>query len=249
MRTFGLIGFPLQHSFSPKYFSEKFRQENIQCEYKLFPIEHIAELPALIKDHPTLRGLNVTIPYKEKVIDHLDDIKGEAKYIRAVNTIVINRKNNFVTLTGYNTDVEGFEKSLQKRLHGYMKRALILGTGATSKTISWVLEKYNIETTFVTRYKSNKQNYITYDELTGERFRNNQIVINTTPVGMYPEIDNYPAIPYSEITHKHLLFDVIYNPSLTKFLEFGSKAGAEIINGYEMLKYQAEASWRIWNNS
>lgn len=249
MRTFGLIGFPLKHSFSPEYFSDKFKRENIHAEYKLLPLEHISKLPSLITAYPTLEGLNVTIPYKEKVIDYLDDIRGDAKYIRAVNTLVLKRKNNNVTLIGYNTDIEGFEKSLLKRLSGYMKRALILGTGATSKTVSWVLEKYNIESTFVTRHKPNKKNYITYDEVTGEIIRNNQVIINTTPQGMYPEIDNYPAIPYSEITHKHLLFDVIYNPSLTKFLEFGKKAGADIVNGYEMLKYQAEASWRLWNNS
>jgi len=249
MRTFGLIGFPLKHSFSPEYFSKKFKQENIHAEYKLFPIEHISELPSLVDKHPTLVGLNVTIPYKEKVIDYLDDIGGEAKYIKAVNTIVINRDNDNVKLIGYNTDVEGFEKSLQKRLRDYMAKALIIGSGATSKTAYRVLEKYNIEVTFVTRHKADKKNYITYDEVTGETIRNNQIIINTTPVGMYPEIDNYPPIPYSKITHRHLLFDVIYNPSLTKFLEFGSKAGAEIINGYEMLKYQAEASWLLWNNS
>jgi len=249
MRTFGLIGFPLKHSFSPEYFSDKFKQENIHAEYKLFPIEHISELPSLIKTYPTLEGLNVTIPYKERVIDYLDDIKGDAKYIGAVNTIVLKQKNNNASLIGYNTDIEGFEKSLQKRLTTYMKRALVLGSGGTSKTASWVLEKYNIETTFVTRHKSNKKNYISYNEVTGKIIRNNQIIINTTPLGMYPDIDNYPSIPYSEITNRHFLFDVIYNPTLTKFLEFGRKAGAEIVNGYEMLKYQAEASWRLWNNS
>ena len=249
MRTFGLIGFPLKQSFSPKYFSDKFKQENIRAEYELFPIKHISELPSLIKTYPNLEGLNVTIPYKEEIIEYLDDIKGDAKYIKAVNTIVIKRKKGIVTLIGYNTDIEGFKASIEKRLNSSMKRALILGTGATSKTVSWVLEKYNIETTFATRHRSNKKSYITYNELTEEIIRNNQIIINTTPQGMYPEIENYPSIPYSEITREHLLFDVIYNPSLTKFLEFGKKAGAEIVNGYEMFKYQAEASWQLWNNS
>ena len=145
MRTFGLIGFPLKHSFSPEYFSDKFKRDNIPAEYKLFPIKNISELPPLIKEQPNLEGLNVTIPYKEKVIDYLDDIRGEAKYIKTVNTIVIKRKNGFVKLIGFNTDLEGFEKSLQKRLRDHMKSALILGSGATSKTASWVLEKYNIE--------------------------------------------------------------------------------------------------------
>ncbi len=249
MRTFGLIGFPLKHSFSPEYFSEKFKRENIHAEYKLFPIQNICELPSLITKLPTLEGLNVTIPYKEEVIDYLDDIREDAKYIRAVNTIIIKRNNNIVSLTGYNTDTEGFEKSLQKRLNRSMNSALILGSGGTSKTASWVLKKYNIETTFVTRHRLNKNNCITYDEVTGAIIRNHQIIVNTTPLGMYPEIDNYPSIPYSEITSKHLLFDVIYNPSLTKFLKFGEEAGAEIVNGFEMLKYQAEASWRLWNNS
>jgi shikimate dehydrogenase len=247
MRTYGLIGYPLEHSFSPAYFTKKFKRENIQAEYKLFPITNISELPKLIENHPSLKGLNVTIPYKEQVIDFLDDIRGDAKDINAVNTIVLKPGHYQIKLIGYNTDIIGFQKSLSKRLTRDKKNALILGTGATSKTIAKSLEKLNIEYIFVTRQIKEDKKYITYSQLTSKIIKKHDLIINTTPLGMYPDIGNYPQIPYTAITPKHLVFDVIYNPPLTRFLELCEENGAEIINGQEMLEYQAEESWRLWN--
>jgi shikimate dehydrogenase len=247
MRTYGLIGYPLKHSFSPEFFTRKFKRENIQAEYKLFPTKDISQLPWLVELNPSLEGLNVTIPYKEKVIDFLDDIRGDAKMINAVNTIVIKRQKDSRSLIGYNTDTLGFQKSLKKHISGNIKSALILGSGGTSKTVAWVLQKLNISYTFITRHCSNNENYISYDDLSHEVVYQNKLIINTTPLGMYPDIHNYPPIYYDAITTDHIVFDVIYNPPLTKFLEFSSEQGAEIVNGQEMLEYQAEESWRLWN--
>jgi shikimate dehydrogenase len=248
MRTYGLIGYPLTHSFSPEYFRKKFNSENIQAEYKLFPIKDISQLPWLVELNPSLEGLNVTIPHKEKVIDFLDDIRGDAKIINTVNTIVIQRQMNSRRLIGYNTDIIGFRKSLKNHTSGNIKNALILGSGATSKTVAWVLQKLNISYTFITRQGPNKENFISYDDLSHEVIKQHKLIINTTPLGMYPDIENYPPIHYDAITADHIVFDVIYNPPLTKFLEYCHQAGAEIINGQEMLEYQAEESWRLWNS-
>lgn len=247
MRTYGLIGYPLKHSFSPEYFTKKFQKENIQAVYKLFPIASISELPRIIENHPSIAGLNVTIPYKEQVIDFLDDIRGDAEKINAVNTIVIQHRNNSVKLIGYNTDTIGFQKSLQTHLSEQIKTALILGTGATSKTVAWVLNRLNIEYTFVTRQRKGKQNFIAYDDLSPGIIRQNKLIINTTPVGMYPDVDDSPSLNYDAINEEHVAFDVIYNPPLTRFLSLCKRAGAKTINGQKMLEYQAEESWRLWN--
>jgi shikimate dehydrogenase len=249
MRTYGLIGYPLKHSFSPEYFTKKFQQENIQAVYKLFPIAGISELPGIIENHPSLAGLNVTIPYKEQVIDFLDDIRGDAEKINAVNTIVIQHRNNSVKLIGYNTDTIGFQQSLQTHLSEQIKTALILGSGATSKTVAWVLKRLNIGYTFVTRQKKGKQNFITYEDLSPEIIRQNKLIINTTPVGMYPDVDDFPSLNYDAINEEHVAFDVIYNPPLTRFLSLCQQAGAKTINGHKMLEYQAEESWKLWNTN
>ncbi len=247
MRTYGLIGYPLKHSFSPGYFAEKFKRENIQAAYKLFPIASISELPRLIESHPSLKGLNVTIPYKEQVIDFLDELKGDAAIIRAVNTIIIQRPNYSARLIGYNTDTIGFQKSLEKYISENTTNALILGTGATSKTVALVLQRLNIHYTFITRGNTSQEKSICYNDVTREVIKQNKLIINTTPLGMHPAINNFPPLYYDAITAGHIVFDVIYNPPLTKFLEYSRQAGAKIINGSEMLENQAEESWKIWN--
>jgi len=250
MEIYGLIGYPLQHSFSPDFFSEKFAREHIDADYKSFPIQDLSELPALIKKTPKLKGLNVTIPYKEKVIPLLDEIYGEAKYVDAVNTIVIERLKNEIKLYGYNTDVFGFEQSLLPRITKDMTKALILGTGGTAKTVSRVLEKQDIDHTFVTRRPIKEirgRSYITYEELNAQKVSAHKLIVNTTPLGMYPKVDTYPAIPYEGIGREHLLFDVIYNPGVTKFMQMGKTHGASVLNGMQMLQHQAEVSWEIWN--
>ena len=250
MEIYGLIGYPLQHSFSPEFFSEKFARERIDAEYKSFPLPNLSELSALIKQTPELKGLNVTIPYKERVIPLLDEIYGEAKYIHAVNTIAIERLDTEVKLYGYNTDVIGIEQSLLPKLTRNMSTALILGTGGTAKTVSRVLNKQGVDHIFVTRNPDKEfrsHSVITYEELGREMVDARKLIVNTTPLGMYPKIDAYPPIPYEGITDEHLLFDVIYNPSVTRFMQLGKAHGASGLNGIEMLHYQAEASWKIWN--
>lgn len=247
MRTFGLIGYPLEHSFSPAYFKEKFAQEGIGARYKLFPLKHISELPDLVHQYPCLEGLNVTIPYKKKVISYLSEIGGVAREIQSVNTLLIQRRPE-LHLTGHNTDVTGFKKSLENHLKAPVDHALILGTGGTAQTVSYVLKQKGIPFLFVSRScKENQTSCISYEELFSLRMEDYPLIINTTPLGMYPETDTFPDIPYLSLTPKHLLFDVIYNPGETRFLQYGREAGASTVNGTEMLQYQAEESWRLWN--
>ena len=247
MRLYGLIGYPLSHSFSPGYFKEKFEKEKIDAVYKSFPLEDISEFPSLIQQNPTLFGLNVTIPYKEKVIPYLHDIQGDARSIQAVNTITFDRTHPSPKLTGYNTDAYGFGQSIRQHLGKHHTRALILGTGGSSKTVSFVLNKLSIEHIFVTRREEKDDRKINYTNLTSDIIREYQVIINTTPAGMYPDTSKKPKIPYEAITPSHLLFDLIYNPPTTSFLQEGKKRGADVENGLNMLKLQAEASWDIWN--
>ncbi|MFW5944606.1 MAG: shikimate dehydrogenase family protein [Bacteroidota bacterium] len=247
MKTYGLIGYPLSHSFSPGYFKEKFEREQIDAVYKSFPLEDIAEFPTLIEQNPDLCGLNVTIPYKEKIIPHLHDIKGDAAEIRAVNTIFFDRSDLSLKLIGYNTDAYGFEHSLHPHLKNYHNKALILGTGGSSKTVAFVLNRFSIPHVFVTRREKEDDRIISYKDLTVNMIKEYRLIINTTPVGMYPDTSKKPEIPYKGISSSHLMFDLIYNPSLTSFLEEGKRRGADTENGLNMLKLQAEASWALWN--
>lgn len=241
MKLYGLIGYPLGHSFSKKYFTEKFQTDNLDCGFENFPIEHIGLLPEVLSNNPNLLGLCVTIPYKEKVIPYLHELSDEVKHIGACNSIQI--KNG--KLTGYNTDTAGFEKSLQTKLQPHHTRALILGTGGASKAVAYVLEKKNIAFRKVSRTGINGA--MTYDSLSAADITDHPLIINTSPVGTYPNEDTFPDIPYDALTPHHLLFDLVYNPPKTIFLQKGEEKGAAILNGYEMLVEQAEASWRIWN--
>ena len=242
MKKYGLIGFPLSHSFSKKYFTEKFRSESIEnVVYELFPLENIGMLQDLLNSEPLLHGLNVTIPYKQEVMKYLDILSPVVEEINACNCIKIVEGK----LIGYNTDVIGFEKSLKKKLKIHHKNAIILGTGGAAKAVEFVLRKNGISYIQVSRNKS--ETAVSYEELTPEIISTHNLIINTTPLGMYPEIDAAPNIPYSCISKSHYLFDLVYNPSETLFLKQGRVLGADTENGADMLVDQAEASWEIWN--
>lgn len=248
MRKYGLIGYPLSHSFSKKFFTEKFAAENIDAEYLNFEISDIGQLPEIIENNPSLTGLNVTIPYKEKVIPFLDKLDAHSEIIGAVNTIRIERESGKTKLTGFNTDIYGFEESLKPLLIPIQNRALILGTGGASKAICFVLKKLGIDYLTITRNVSG-ENQITYPEVTKELIESHHLIINTTPLGTYPDTDNFPPLPYGFITPVHLLYDLVYNPAVTKFMKFGIEMGATVKNGYQMLELQALKSYEIWNKS
>jgi shikimate dehydrogenase len=259
MKQYGLIGYPLSHSFSKKYFGEKFEKEKIsESKYDLFPIENIHELPALIKGHPNLCGLNVTIPHKLPVLKYLDWIEPDAKAAGAVNCIRISAespveaafsgelgiKGHNFRLEGFNTDIYGFQKSLKPLLKEQHSQALVLGDGGAAKAVKCVLENLGINFRVVTRrpYPDN----LLFKDLKEHHILQHKLIINTTPLGMSPNIDEFPPIPYEYITDQHLLYDLIYNPEETVFLKKGKEQGAAIKNGYEMLVLQAEKSWEIW---
>jgi shikimate dehydrogenase len=249
MNCFGLIGYPLSHSFSKKYFTEKFEREGIaDCTYENYPIENINLLPGLIKDKTDLAGLNVTIPFKEQVIPYLDMLDNDIRSIGAVNTIKIYRKGEKIKLKGFNTDVSGFETSLTPFIKDHNRYAIILGTGGASKAAAFALTRLGFEITFVSRNpKSSHQ--ISYDQLTRQIISKAKVIINTSPVGMYPQINSCPDIPYRFLTSDHVLFDLIYNPLETQFLANGKKMGAVVLNGLQMLHLQAEKAWEIWNST
>ncbi len=245
MRNFGLIGYPLTHSFSKRYFSEKFKKENItECQYENYQLEHIEEFSSLIASVNHLEGLNVTVPYKEKVIPFLDGLSEAAKDIRAVNCIRIVGGEKI----GYNTDVIGFKNSLLPLLRGeVLKPALILGTGGASKAIAYVLKSLKMTYHFVSRHPI--EGGYTYQDLTEEIMKDHKLIVNTTPLGTYPKVEGAPDLPYQFISSQHILHDLVYNPEETRFLSLGKERGAVIKNGYEMLVGQAEASWDIWNRT
>jgi shikimate dehydrogenase len=247
MKVFGLIGYPLGHSFSAGYFTKKFEAEAIKnCVYKNFPLDTIDKFPALFNEIPELAGLNVTIPYKEKVIPFLNEIDAEAKEIGAVNTVKITKSEKGIKLKGYNTDVYGFENSLKPLLNNNHKKALILGTGGASKAIKYILKKLKIE--FISAsIEDLKENEIKYSEITEEIVKERTLIINATPLGTFPNIDVCPEIPYEIISSDHILFDLVYNPETTLFLKKGQEKGAKTKNGLEMLHLQAERAWKIWN--
>ncbi|MBN1143248.1 MAG: shikimate dehydrogenase [Bacteroidales bacterium] len=248
MRCFGLIGFPLSHSFSAKYFAEKFERESLRdCTYSNFPLEQIGLLNQLIEQQVNLIGLNVTIPYKEQIIPYLHSVEEEAAQIGAVNTIKIIRNGGSVHLKGYNTDAYGFQKSLEPFIKKHFSKALILGTGGASKAVAYVLNRMGIEVTYVSRIPRNP-GHLSYEELTPAIIAACQVIVNTSPAGMYPNTDVCPAIPYECLTPGHVLYDLIYNPAETKFLALGRLQGAATINGLQMLHLQADKAWEIWNS-
>ncbi|NEW80950.1 MAG: shikimate dehydrogenase [Mariniphaga sp.] len=245
-RKFGLIGFPLSHSFSRKFFTEKFLVEGIDAEYLNFEIENISQLSHVIASHPDLEGLNVTIPYKEQVVKLLNDMDESSTQIHAVNTIRIQRSGHHVSLHGYNTDIIGFQESIQPLIQKHHHKALVLGTGGASKAVVRALGNLKIDTIIVSRNPEEKGE-LSYNDLDEDVMDNYKIIVNTTPIGTYPNTEGCPAIPFELITPKHLLFDLVYNPEVTEFLKQGKKHGAIIKNGLEMLHLQALASWEIWN--
>jgi shikimate dehydrogenase len=246
MKTFGLIGYPLGHSFSQKYFTEKFKTENIKARYLNFPIPDISQLSEMIKKQPYLVGLNVTIPYKQQVIEFLDDLDPVAREAGAVNVIKIEWNNKKPHLTGYNSDIIGFSRSIEPLIKPVHKKALILGTGGASKAVAYVLSQLGILYRFVSRDPQHPS-YISYNALSSENIKDYKVIINTTPVGMSPNIDACPDLPYQGITPDHLAFDLIYNPENTLFMKRCAEVGATVKNGLEMLHLQAEAAWEIWN--
>lgn len=246
MKKYGLIGFPLTHSFSKQYFTEKFESESIDSTYDNFEIDNISKFPEIIKNNPELIGLNVTIPYKEQVIPFLDDLNESAKEIGAVNTVKIIRNGSGVYLKGFNTDTFGFETSLKPLLKPHHKKALILGTGGASKALKYVLNNLGID--FVSAsIEELKENEIRYEEIDKEMMKERLLIINATPLGTYPKVETYPNIPYLYLSEKHLLFDLVYNPEISAFLRKGIDMGATTKNGYEMLLLQAKKSYEIWN--
>jgi len=248
MNCYGLIGYPLTHSFSKKYFADKFKREGIlNCSYENFPIEDIGQLPRLVNEQTDLKGLNVTIPYKEQVIPYLDQLDDDIQAIGAVNTIRIYRQEKTIRMKGFNTDVYGFQNSIKPYIPNHSKYALILGTGGASKAAAFALKQMGFNFTFVSR-NPRSSNQISYSQLTQEIVQRAVFIINTSPAGMYPRTDTCPDIPYKYITSGHVLFDLIYNPPETRFLANGKKMGAVTINGLHMLQLQAEKSWEIWNS-
>jgi shikimate dehydrogenase len=248
MRKYGLIGFPLGHSFSQKYFTEKFTKEWIaDTVYENFPLNKIYDLPGLLEREHELCGLNVTIPYKTEVIPYLDFIDSTASDIGSVNVIKISRKGDKPFLAGYNSDVYGIEDSLKPYLKNNLKNALVLGTGGSSRSVCYVLGKLGIKITQVSRESRNE--IISYNQLTDNYLREANLIINTTPLGMFPEIEGKPDINYSAIGKEHILFDLVYNPEITAFLQSGLDQGATVITGLKMLHSQAERAWKIWNDN
>ncbi len=245
MDKYGLIGYPLGHSFSITYFNEKFENENIDARYVNYEIPDIEELPEILASFPELKGLNVTIPYKQKVIDYLDDLSPEAKAIGAVNVIKVTHKGNKPVLKGYNSDVIGFTRSIEPMLENCHKKALILGTGGASKAIDYGLKSLGLDTLFVSRTK--KPGCITYEEVTPDIVREYNVIVNCTPLGMYPNVDLCPNLPYEAMDSHTILYDLLYNPDETLFMKRGAAHGADTKNGLEMLLLQAFASWEIWN--
>jgi shikimate dehydrogenase len=245
MRLFGLIGYPLSHSFSAHYFAKKFATENIQdTDYRLFPLEQISEMPSLIALQPDLQGFNVTIPYKVAILPYLDHVKKEAEAVGAVNCVKIERGESGVKLTGYNTDIYGFRESLVPVLKPYHNKALVLGTGGASKAVCYTLQELGITYTQVSRGSQDVE-ILNYSQLDETIISENLVIINTTPVGMYPDSDKFPDIPYQFLGNRHLLYDLVYNPSDTLFMLKGHEAGATVKNGLQMLELQAEKSWDI----
>lgn len=242
MKTFGLIGKNIDYSFSRKYFAEKFSKENIDAEYLNFDIASISEFPEILKQR-TVNGFNVTIPYKEEIISYLDELDDDAKKIQAVNTIKIENNGR---LKGYNTDFWGFQKSLEPYLESFHKSALILGTGGASKAVAFALDNLAVEHHFVSRNPT--QGQINYSELSREVINHKKLIINTTPLGTFPNTEEHPLLPFEYLSEEHIVFDLIYNPAETMLMKRAAEQGAKCLNGLRMLELQAEKAWSIWNS-
>jgi shikimate dehydrogenase len=244
MRRFGLLGKTLKHSFSKNYFAKKFADEGIHdCSYENFELPSIDQFPQLIKIYPDLNGINVTIPYKEEILPFLHHTTDMVKEIGACNCIKF--KNGI--LFGHNTDAPAFRDSLGKNLQPHHKRALVLGSGGASKAVQYALKNLKIGFIVVSRNKAT--GHVSYDDVDRQMLETHHVIVNTTPLGLYPNVDDAPPLRYDLVSPQHLLYDLVYNPPKTKFLEQGEKQGAQVISGYEMLVGQAEESWRIWNET
>ncbi|MCR4612910.1 MAG: shikimate dehydrogenase [Bacteroidaceae bacterium] len=246
MDRYGLIGYPLGHSFSKSFFTDKFASEGINAEYVNFELPTIEDFLEIVSVYRNIKGLNITIPYKEKVIPYLDTISKEAREIGAVNIVKVERHGGSIRLIGHNSDYIGFKDSIEPLLKPHHKKALILGTGGASKAIHYTLTKIlGMETVFVSRYE--RPGTVTYKDIDENAVREYEVIVNCTPVGMFPNNDDAPALPYDALTEKNLLFDLVYNPDVTRFMQLGAAHGAQIKNGLEMLILQAMASWNFWN--
>ncbi len=246
MDIYGLIGKPLKHSFSGDYFSQMFEKKHIDAEYRLWEMDEMPDLHVFAREHPQLRGLNITIPYKRTVIPALDELNAPVQIIGSANVIKVNRNSGEIFLKGYNTDIIGFEKSLKPLIKGRKQlRALILGTGGSAHSVAYVLRKLGIYFYFITR-RPKKLEMMGYSWITPAIMEEFQLIVNTSPVGMFPDTEQAPVIPYEMLTPSHILFDLIYNPEETLFLKKGKAQGAIVKNGLEMLKIQAEEAWKIW---
>ncbi len=247
MDTYGLIGYPLKHSFSRAFFTEKFTKEEIDAIYLNFEIENISLFTGIIESYPTLKGLNVTLPYKELVIPFLDEIDPPTQAIGAVNVIKVLRENGKTKLIGYNSDIIGFQNSISplidKSIH---TKALILGTGGASKAVLNGLKAFGIKSVFVSRTPNSEQ--FSYSDIDQDIINNYKVIVNTSPLGTFPNVEDAPNIPYHLLSKDHVLYDLVYNPAETKFLQLGKQQGATIKNGAEMLELQARAAWEIWND-
>lgn len=247
MRKYGLIGYPLGHSFSKKYFAEKFIAERItDCSYDNYPLENLDHLRELITSESDLCGLNITIPYKSEIICYLDSIDREAEEIGAVNVIKIKRHSEKIKLTGYNSDVTGIKDSLLPYVSGKVTHALVLGTGGSSRAVCYVLRQFGLNVNLVSRDK--KPGVLLYSDIDQAKLEQTQLIVNTTPLGMFPNIESKPGINYGGLNKTHILFDLVYNPELTAFLKMGAEQGCTVISGIKMLYSQAEKAWEIWNN-
>jgi len=257
MRLFGLIGHPLSHSFSKKYFTDKFIKEQIEdCSYELFSLDNISKFPSLISKNPNLEGLNVTIPYKVAILPFLDELDESAKEVGAVNCIKIMRdnpsgyksktRNDNIKLVGFNTDAYGFQRALMPYLKPYHKGALIIGTGGAAKAVGYCLKKLEIDSTYISR-NPKSEFYFRFADFKEQDYKDTLLIVNASPIGMVPNQKTFPPIVYSALTPKHLLFDLVYNPKETLFMQKGKKAGAIVCGGLQMLQYQADKSWDIWN--
>ncbi|MEP7144072.1 MAG: shikimate dehydrogenase [Ferruginibacter sp.] len=245
MKVYGLIGYPLGHSFSKQYFTEKFEREGLtDCFFEAFPIKSINEFSGLIGANPLLKGLGVTIPYKEQVLQFVDELSEEVKYIGATNSIKITGNK----LIAFNTDITGFEQSFSRQLQPIHTKALVLGAGGASKAVQYVLKRLGIDFLVVTRNEILKDGFIRYNNIDQKIFNEYKVIINCTPVGMYPNENISPEIPYHLLTTEHYLYDLVYKPAKTLFLQKGEEKGTIVQNGYDMLLIQAEASWKIWNS-
>ena len=245
MDKYGLIGYPLGHSFSVNYFNQKFADEGINAKYINFEIPTVDQIIEVVSANPELKGLNVTIPYKERVIEFLDQLSPEARAIGAVNVIRVTHEGGKIRMKGFNSDVIGFTQSIEPMLENYHKKALVLGTGGASKAICYGLKNLGLETVCVSRYE--RPETICYKDITPEVVKEYNVIVNCTPLGMFPKTEQCPQLPYEALDEKNILYDLVYNPEVTLFMKKGAERGAQVKNGLEMLLLQAFVSWEMWN--